>query len=490
MAALSTALNFARSSLSSVAGQTAIASQNVANAKNTDYSRKTALVTSLSSGSIAITRYDRAADKILLDKLLNSSSGSAASNSILDGIKKLAEIVGDPQSGTSPASMLGKLQTALQVYEQNPADQNLAGTAVQAAGDIVRTLNDANATIQSVRKQADSGIAEAVDRVNNLLQQFKVVNDAIVRGDSSTANMVENLDSRDKIIKLLSDEMGIRTVTRANNDIALYTESGVTLFETVPRTVSVKQATSMTAGTAGAAVYVDGVDVSSVSSSMPLQSGNIFGLAKLRDGIAVTYQTQIDEFSRGLIEAFSEADQSAVPTLPNVTGLFSYSGSPAVPASGVAIAGLSGDIRLNAVVDPAQGGVASRLRDGGINGAAYNYNTTAASGFSGRISTLVEGLDAGRSFDVTTELAAQSSLKSMGSASSGWLQALQQTAAASADLQTATKQRSADALQRTTGVSIDEEMSSMLELERSYQAAAKLISTVDQMIQALLGVVK
>ena len=41
MAALSTALNIARSSLATVSGQTAIASRNIANVGNADYSRKT-----------------------------------------------------------------------------------------------------------------------------------------------------------------------------------------------------------------------------------------------------------------------------------------------------------------------------------------------------------------------------------------------------------------------------------------------------------------
>jgi flagellar hook-associated protein 1 len=490
MAALSTALNYARSSLVTVAGQTAVASQNVANVKNVDYSRKNTTVSSQSSGSIAISRYDRATDTILLEKLLNSSSNSAASNAIVDGVKRLAETVGDPQSNTSPSAMLGKLQNALQTYEQNPADQNLAANAVQAASDIVRSLNEANTTIQNVRKQADAGIADGVAKINNLLQQYKVVNDSIVRGDISTSDMVDNLDTRDKIIKQLSEAMGIKTVTRANNDVSLYTESGVTLFEKTPRTVTFKSAIGMTASIAGAAVYVDGVDVTSPTSSMPLQSGSIYGLTKLRDSIAVTYQSQIDEFARGLISVFKESPQTAFPALPDATGLFSYSGSPSIPASGVTVRGLSGEIRINPAVDPAQGGSLTKLRDGGMNGTSYIYNSATASGYADRISGLIEGLDATQSFDPTADLTAQTSLKTYGSSSSGWLLALQQKAAASADLQSAISQRSAEALQSKTGVSIDEEMSTMLELERSYQASAKLISVVDQMLQTLLGIVK
>lgn len=486
MAALSTALNIARSSLATVSGQTAVASRNIANVSNADYSRKSAVVVSLVGGSTAISGYTRAADKLLFDKMLVASSNSAASNSVLDGINRLSETVGDPESGYSPAGMMAKFQTALQVYEQSPADLTLAQNAVLAAGDVVRSLNSATNIIQDVRKQADAGMADAVDRINNLLQQFKVANDAVVRGVGSAADLTESLDTRDKTMKLLSEELGLRSVTRANNDIALYTDSGVTLFESVPRLVTMAPTTTMAAGVSGNAVYIDGVDVTSPASSMSIRSGNLFGLAKLRDDIAVVYQSQMDEVARGLIEAFSESDQSAIPLLPDATGIFSYSGSPAVPATSTTFAGLAGDIRLSASVDLAQGGLPSRLRDGGINGASYVYNASAASGFSDRLTALIDSLDANRGFDPTTQLTGQYSVMKFGEATSGWLEAERQQASSASDLQSTMKSRSADALQRVSGVNIDDEMTVMLELERSYQASARIISTVDKMFEALL----
>jgi flagellar hook-associated protein 1 len=489
MTSLSNALNYARSSLATVAGQTSIASQNIANAGNVNYSRKSTSVASTNTGSISISSYDRASDSVMLEKLLGATSNAMASTAILDGLTKLDAIVGDPQSNTSPPAMLGKLQTALQTQMQNPADQNLALNTYQAASDMVRTLNNANITIQSVRKDADTEIANGVAELNNLLQQFKVVNSAIVRADNSTAEMADNLDSRDKILKQLSEVLGIKTITRANNDVAIYTESGVTLFETNPRQLSFKPSIAMNANTATSAVYIDGVDVTSSASLMPLQSGRIFGLTKLRDNIAVTYQSQIDEFARGLIETFSETSQTT-PTLPKLTGLFSYSGSPAVPASATNILGLSGDIKISAVVDPLQGGVLSKVRDGGINGAAYLYNASLASGFSGRLNDLVSAIDDKRSFDPATGLTAQADLKSFGTSSASWLNSLQQKSSSSAELQKATSQRAANSLQSKTGVNIDEEMSAMLQLERSYQASAKLMTTVDQMIQSLLDAIR
>ena len=86
-------------------------------------------------------------------------------------------------------------------------------------------------------------------------------------------------------------------------------------------------------GTTGNAVFIDGVPVTGANSVMPLKAGKIAGLAELRDNATVTYQNQLDEIARGLIAVFAESDQSATPTLPDVPGLFTYPGAPALPAS-------------------------------------------------------------------------------------------------------------------------------------------------------------
>ena len=80
-----------------------------------------------------------------------------------------------------------------------------------------------------------------------------------------------------------------------------------------------------TAGTTGNAVYIDGVPVTGANSVMPLKSGKLAGLAQLRDQDTVTYQSQLDEIARGLINTFREIDQTAA-ALPDVPGLFTYPG--------------------------------------------------------------------------------------------------------------------------------------------------------------------
>ena len=62
---------------------------------------------------------------------------------------------------------------------------------------MATNLNQASQTVQSVRKQADSGIARPSD-VNSLLTQFQTVNTAIVKGKVSGSDITDALDTRDR----------------------------------------------------------------------------------------------------------------------------------------------------------------------------------------------------------------------------------------------------------------------------------------------------
>jgi len=209
-------------------------------------------------------------------------------------------------------------------------------------------------------------------------------------------------------------------------------------------------------------------------------------LANARDNVAVTYQSQLDEIARGLVGAFAESDQSATPTLPDVPGLFTYPGAPAMPAGGTILIGLAGSITLNPSVDPAQGGDPSLLRDGGMSGnPAYVYNTSGGAAFTDRLQQLVDRLNGQQTFDPAAQASPSDSVSGFASSSAAWLQQMRQNTTADSDYKSALLQRSSDALSNATGVNLDEEMTLMLELER-LQASSRLITTIDSMLGSLL----
>ncbi|MCY1295903.1 flagellar hook-associated protein FlgK [compost metagenome] len=72
----------------------------------------------------------------------------------------------------------------------------------------------------------------------------------------------------------------------------------------------------------------------------------------------------------------------------------------------------------------------------------------------------------------------------------GWLEQTRKTASTADDNKQAMLARTQEALSKQTGVSIDEELSLLLDLEQSYKASAKLVSTVDAMMAALMEAVR
>lgn len=92
-------------------------------------------------------------------------------------------------------------------------------------------------------------------------------------------------------------------------------------------------------------------------------------------------------------------------------------------------------------------------------------------------------------FDPAAGISATSSVSDYAANSIGWLQSMRQQASTAADAKEALAQRSSEALSNATGVNVDQEMSLMLDLEHTYQASARMMKTVDDMLTALLNAV-
>jgi len=484
---LSAALNAARSSIAAKSLQTAITAENISNVDNPNYTRRQTETVASGGFGVLRTSVTRADDNALFRQFLEVTSGTTEKQAILDGLTSLERTIGDPALEASPAALMAKFQNALQSYATLPHDPVVAASAIQSAVDLSNGLNDAADIIQQTRSQADAEIGNSVDNINSLLNQFHTANQAVIRGVGSASELASYLDTRDGVLAKLSEELDITTITRPNNDVAIYAKGGAVLYERVPRQVTFQPSTILSPSATGNQVYIDGAPVTGDSATMAISSGKLKGLVALRDDISITYQNQIDEMARGLIEAFAEQDQSAVPALPDVAGLFTYSGAPALPATGVVMPGLAGQISVNDSVNPATGGNADLLRDGGISGAAYVYNTSGNSSFADRLSQLYENFNTPRSFDSAAKTETTTSLLSFSSLSASWFEDTRANATDEAGFQTALLARSSDSLSRATGVDLDTELATMMELERSYEASARLMATINNMFSTLLN---
>lgn len=487
---LSTALHVASSALMVSAAQADIASRNIANVDRTDYARRSAGLTTLGDNGGVGLSIERATNRALAAAKLIATASDAAAASTRDGLTKLAQAGGltnvDGVASSALATGLADLNTAIATAASDPNNSTLRGAVIDAARGLTQSFHDATAAIQQTRADADADIAGAVGDINDLLAKFKQANDDVVRGALRGGDINDALDRRDGIVAELSAKIGVQSLSRANGDMALYTDTGVTLFDKSPRAASFAATPTFDASTQGGDVFVDGVPLTNATSQRATVSGEIFGLMRVRDEFAPRLQAQLDEAARGLTQAFAERDPSGAT--PDALGLFTDAGGVAPLAIGGA-SGLAGRIAVAASVDPQQGGDTRLLRDGGVAGAAYNVNTNGASGFDTRLLALGDALRTMQNFDPAAQAGATASVESYVSNSVSWMEGARKSADQSATQRSAVLANVTTSLSNATGVNLDDEMAKLLVVENSYRATTKLISTVDAMFQSLLQAV-
>jgi flagellar hook-associated protein 1 len=480
---LTTATSIAQSALSTVSAESAVISRNISGVNNPSFSQKIANVITTFDGGSEVASVTDAQNQALFSNVLSATSASATQAALSNGLTSLLNIIGEPGSDTSPAEKLSDLTTAIQQYEATPSSSSLAAAAVNAAQNLASTLNNATATVQQVREQADQQMASSVSTINSLLNQFQSVNQQIVTGTATGGDVSDLEDTRNSILTQLSQQIGITTTTGTNGDMSIYTDSGVALFQGgTASSVTFQPTQTYTAGTTGNAVYIDGIPVTGSSATMPIQSGTLAGLATLRDDVTVTYQAQLDETANGLISAFAETD----PTNSSNTlaGLFTNGGSTALPTSSQ-LTGLAGNITVNAAVNASDGGNPEDLG----NGINFNFNTSNQGSYDTQLEQYLTNLSATQSFSSAGGIGTSNTLSGYAAASVSWLDAEQQNVTSESAYQSTLLSTSTTALSNATGVNLDDEMSQMLDIENSYSASAKLLTTISSMFADLANAI-
>ncbi len=233
-------------------------------------------------------------------------------------------------------------------------------------------------------------------------------------------------------------------------------------------------------------MLIDGVPLQPGTGANTNATGKLAAMLQLRDSVAVSMQAQLDETARGLITAFRET----APGLADATGLFTWSGSPAVPPAGTLVNGLASQISLSLAVDPLTGGNPKLLRDGGINGGSYIKNTGNNASYADLLIAYGDRIDENMAFSPAAGVNTSSSLSSFTNNTIGWFEGTRKQAAEATETKEALAMRTAEALSNETSVNVDVEMSLMLELEQAYQATARIIKAVDEMLASLLAAVR
>lgn len=319
---LSSSLGTAISGLQATQIGIGVISQNVANADKTGYVRRTVSTNDTYAGGAVgtnSTAVQRLLDQVVQRQLWQESSGAAYTAARADVLGSLDQLYGAPGSTTALDSVYSSFTSALQALQNDPASYTNRAAVLDAASQLAQRLNGLSAGVQTLRTEAETGIANAVTQVNELLNALTTVNGRIATGqnDSNTADL---RDQRDLIVAELSQYIDIRTSEDARGNLTIVTTSGAQIFDGRPSVTfgfdqrPVLGAQSLWSSDpaqrgVGTITLTDnsGNSIDAVANKA-FRSGEIAAFIELRDKTLVQAQAQLDEIAAQLSSALSDRE--------------------------------------------------------------------------------------------------------------------------------------------------------------------------------------
>ena len=318
---LSQALSIAMSGLRANQLALSLTSSNVANSDTPGYVRKTVNQIQTSSGSIgagvSVTGVNRELDLYLQQQIRTEQSGASYADLRSSILSSLQSIYGTPGGTGTLETAFNSLVTAVQGLSTSSDSQSARIGVLNAAQSLTQQLNSMSAGIQSLRSQAESGLNSAVNTANTAMQQIVNLNTQLQSGNTTDAAAAALKDQRDQYVDQLSQLMDIRVIDNGNNQIQVFTNSGVQLVGAEASTLSFNPQGTVTPNTQWDADptksnlgtltlnFPNGGSLDLIQTNS-IRSGTIAGYLELRDKTLVQAQTQLDQFAANMSSLLSD----------------------------------------------------------------------------------------------------------------------------------------------------------------------------------------
>jgi flagellar hook-associated protein 1 FlgK len=485
---LSSTLANALSGLGAASRGAEVVSANVANARTPGYGRRELGLSALSIGGqgagVRIDGITRSVNRAILGDRRLADAAAANADARTAFLSAAEGAFGTPGSPGALGDKIATLSTALLQAASRPDSEPRLQGVLTAATDIASKLKDITTTVQQARMDADAQAGTLVKELNTTLGQVDKLNADILTERASGRDAAALMDQRQRLVDRISQIVPVREMSRDHDQIALFTTGGAILLEGNPAQIGFSPVGVITpdmtlASGALSGLTINGQPVQPNDSSV--LGGGLLGAAlAVRDELAPAVQAQADALARNLVERFQSP--TIDPTLATgAAGLLTDGGNTFLPTQPLDEVGLAGRLTVNAAADPGQGGALWRIRDG------LGAVTPGDSGQAAQILRLQDALDASRVPASGPFIGAARSTAGLVSDVLSQI-ASDRLAADARQAFTAARQTSLSDLEKQDGVDTDAELQSLISIEHAYSANARVLKTVDDLMQQLLGI--
>lgn len=436
-----------------------VTSHNIANSATPGYSRQEAVLEPLvqqeapvSGMGVTVTQIRRLRD-FFTDSVLRNENATKASFQVQKDVMDQLQVLSAESSDSGLRSAIEDFWAGWQELSIDPGSAPARASLVEESRSLIDLFAHMDGQIESLQADLDVSIDANVERVNVLSERVVALNGEIGRASARHDPIGDLLDRRDLLLDEISEITGA-TVTRINDGTQAVKVS-VGGFPIVDREVSYKIGV-----THSVPVQYNWIDRWGDVQPMSGVGGRLGGLSAARDDLAGSFKQELEtllsdivtsvntQYAAGAIPTGDPMDPTDPPdpleffTVGDITD---YLGSAQVSATIVAdpsrIAVWDGDVAA-----PGNGLNALEIADL-LESAPVDKWTAVIGQLGSRGQKITSGLE-------TQELL----VKEIGNRKDS-----------------------------VSGVSIDEEMANLVREQHAFNAASRLISTADELIDTVIN---
>lgn len=447
------ALELLRRALASHQRALDVTGHNIANVNTPGFTRQEVVLTSLpppgslsrfaapllAGGGVRVASLRQVRDAFL-DRQLRQARQSAAEWRARADFWSQVEAVFPEPSDSGLAELLARFWNAWQEVSLNPESRAARTALVQQAQVLADAVRQAAQRLDQLRAHLDAVATGHVERVNQIARELASLNTQIARLEVGGQRALDLRDHREQLLAELEELADVTYTETESGELLVYLQ-GRELVGPGGRTTKLE----VTEGAGGLRTFrwPDG-------DLLQVRRGALAAVLQARDSAVESLRERLDGLAAKLAERVNELHVTGYDLDGNPGQIF-FEGSTASDLR-VAQAVLQDPGKVAAASapgEPGNGHVAldiARLRGDPEMDGAYRSLVTDVG---------IRSQEASRQVDYQELLADQVRLRR----------------------------------EATSGVSLDEEMTHMIRFQHAYDAAARMVRTVDEMLRTLLDMV-
>ena len=441
---------------------------NVANVNTPGYSRQTVdigattpITTIVNAPSpvqlgtgVQTLAINRATDSFLSNRILAANGTNSQAAQLQSTLDRVQSVYGEPSS-SSLSSLMTAFYNSFQTLSGNAESTALRTTVIQNANALTDQFKQVNSGLNAITTDLKSGIQSDLTQVNNLAKQIASLNQQVMSGVANNEHPNGLLDQRDQLIQQLGQIVGVTTSQdigpNGQPDGMLNVSVGGAILVQGVQSVSIPtQTTSIN----GEPYLTDG------TNQIKLTGGSLAGMVQGIDKVT-QYQSDLNQVASTLISQVNGVHEAGYG-LDGQTGRAFFQGSDAASIT----------VNPDIASDPTKIAAATPPAAGQSTAPANGDNALAIADL------------------MNAQVFGNDTLLSHYNASIAQIGADDQSAKTAVTNQTQLLQQLQNMQSSVSGVSLDEEMTNLMQYQRSYQAAAKMLTTMNSLMDSLLNLVQ